>query len=68
MRKDQWQRMTELFHQALERPPEERDDFLTEACGADLKLRRAVKSLLTADEEAGNFLEDSLNRVSPQGS
>ncbi|MCK4658824.1 MAG: serine/threonine protein kinase, partial [Phycisphaerae bacterium] len=49
---DQWQRTQELFDQALALPVEERDAFLTDACGADMELRVEVKSLLVQDEEA----------------
>jgi Tol biopolymer transport system component len=35
-----------LFHQARERPPEQRGAFLTAACGNDSALRREVESLL----------------------
>ena len=64
MRKERWRRMADLFQQALEIPPEERDDFLRRACGEDLRLRRAVESLLTADGEAGDFLEHPLSPIS----
>ena len=36
----------DLYHAALEREPEPRGAFLTEACGTDEELRREVESLL----------------------
>jgi hypothetical protein len=36
----------QLFHDARERTPSERDAFLTRACGPDSSLRREVESLL----------------------
>jgi tRNA A-37 threonylcarbamoyl transferase component Bud32 len=54
---DDWKRVTALFTAALERPPTERDGFLTEACGGDDGLRREVISLLDAHARAGGFLE-----------
>ncbi len=48
--RDQWRAVEEIFHAALERPPEERAAFLDQACAADPALRREVESLLAADE------------------
>lgn len=62
MNRDRWQRTTELFQAALERPPEEWEAYLQEACAGDLALQRAVKALLAADREAGDFLEIPLTR------
>lgn len=57
MKKDLWRRAEELFHSALERPPEARRAFLDEACGEDAELRRQVEMLVSKDEQAGSFLE-----------
>jgi eukaryotic-like serine/threonine-protein kinase len=57
MNKDLWRRAEELFHAALERPPEARRTFLDEACGGDAELRRQVEMLVSKDEQAGSFLE-----------
>jgi eukaryotic-like serine/threonine-protein kinase len=57
MKKDLWQRAEELFHAALELSPEARRDFLYQACGEDIELRRQVETLLSQDEQAGSFLE-----------
>jgi eukaryotic-like serine/threonine-protein kinase len=54
-----WRRAEELFHAALERPPEERRAFLDAACGEDSELRRLVETLVSKDEHAGAFLEES---------
>jgi hypothetical protein len=37
-----WQQIDRLLDEALGRAPEERADFLAEACGADAELRRAA--------------------------
>ncbi len=47
-----WQRAVDLFHAALERPADERDGFLAEACAADADLRHEVVSLLDTDRQA----------------
>jgi hypothetical protein len=44
-----WRRIEELFHDALERAPDERERLLSERCGADAALRREVEDLLAAD-------------------
>lgn len=58
-----WQRITELFEEALPLSESDRGIFLREACGGDEKLRRTVASLLEADSEAGDFLETPLPQL-----
>jgi serine/threonine protein kinase/Tol biopolymer transport system component len=53
-----WQRVKDLFNEAVELPPEERDAFLGAACAGNDALRREVDALLEADEEAGGFLPE----------
>jgi Tol biopolymer transport system component len=57
MKKDLWQRAEELFHAALERPPEARKAFIDKACGEDVELQRHVEILISKDAQAGSFLE-----------
>jgi eukaryotic-like serine/threonine-protein kinase len=42
---------------ALERPPEDREEFLRRACAGDEALEREVRSLLASQQQAGSFLE-----------
>jgi eukaryotic-like serine/threonine-protein kinase len=58
MKQTLWRRAEDLFHAALERPPETRRAFLGEACAGDTELRRQVELLLSKDERAGDFLEE----------
>jgi len=53
----QRQRAEAIFHGALQLPPEHRADYLKQACAGEEQLRKEVEDLLTADEEAGDFLE-----------
>jgi serine/threonine protein kinase/TolB-like protein/Tfp pilus assembly protein PilF len=53
-----WAELEALFHEALGLDPGERRAFLGNACAADPELRRRVESLLSANAEAGGFLED----------
>jgi tetratricopeptide (TPR) repeat protein/tRNA A-37 threonylcarbamoyl transferase component Bud32 len=53
---DRWQALDNLFHEAIGRPPAERDAFLTDACRDDEMLRQDVERLLRAHDAAGGFL------------
>jgi serine/threonine protein kinase len=57
MDSDRWQQVDSLLQSVLERPPEERDTFLRHACADDQALENEVRSLLRAQQQAGNFLE-----------
>jgi serine/threonine protein kinase len=57
MRPELWRRAEELFHAALTHSPEARRAFLDSACGQDAELRRQVDLLVSAEENAGSFLE-----------
>ena len=47
----------ELFTEALQLPPGERDAFLERACAQDEELRRKLEALLKSNERAADFLE-----------
>jgi non-specific serine/threonine protein kinase/serine/threonine-protein kinase len=51
-----WQRVKELFQDAVLRAPDTSAAFLDESCADDAELRREVESLLAAHREAGGFL------------
>ncbi|MGH9839333.1 MAG: protein kinase domain-containing protein [Blastocatellia bacterium] len=57
MKPERWRQVDQLFQAALERAPEERAAFISEACGGDDSLRREVEALLAADGEAESFIE-----------
>ena len=50
-------RLERLFHEALEKPPQERSSFLAAACDDDPELRGQVLSLINAFEQETGFLE-----------
>lgn len=52
-----WQRVTELFEQALDQSPEQRAAFVQTACAGDGELRREVESLLAEHQAEDGFLE-----------
>ena len=57
MTPERWQQIDQLFHSALERAPQERALFITEACAGDEALKREVESLLKSHERAESFIE-----------
>src|SRR5262245_50329542 len=56
MTSEQYRRVGEIYHGAMELAPEARADFLAGACGDDDELRREVESLLRAREQAEGFI------------
>ena len=63
MDSDRWKQVDNLLQLALERPPEERDAFLRQACAGDEALEREVRSLLASQQQAGSFLESPAMEV-----
>src|SRR6266487_3940997 len=53
---DPWQHAQQLFDAALQQPPEKRQEFLEQACGANQELRQEVESLLAAHDESRSFM------------
>ena len=54
---EDWRRINDLFHRALEQPADRRAAFLDESCGGDEALRDEVASLLASHERAADFIE-----------
>jgi tetratricopeptide (TPR) repeat protein/tRNA A-37 threonylcarbamoyl transferase component Bud32 len=54
---------TQVFQKLCELPDAERERGLTDACGGDLELEKAVRALLEADTHGTGFLEASPARV-----
>ena len=46
-----------MLQGALDRPPQERASFLDEACAGDEELKEEATSLISAYDEAGDFIE-----------
>lgn len=55
-----WAKIKHLFHDAIDKQPGERTDFLTAACDGDTTLMADVKSLLASHTHAGDFIERSM--------
>ncbi|MBA2645394.1 MAG: serine/threonine protein kinase, partial [Pyrinomonadaceae bacterium] len=57
MSPEHWKQVEEIFSEAVDLPAgAERASFIAEQCGADAELRAEVEKLLSADEEAGEFI------------
>jgi eukaryotic-like serine/threonine-protein kinase len=54
---DHWKQLDSLLQSVLERPPEERDAFLRQACTGDEPLEQQVRALLRGERDAEHFLE-----------
>src|SRR5688500_35482 len=60
MTPERWQQVEEIFQAALDRTPEERDRFVSEACANDVRLKREVETLLS-QRERGSLLQKPLS-------
>jgi len=59
-----WRRVEQLFHDARERPPDQRDAFLAQACDGEPTLQHEVASLLA--QEDGALLRDGVPALARQ--
>ena len=60
MTPERWEQIAHIYQAALERAPEARAAWLTEACGDDAELRREVESLI-AREDAAVLIDQPLD-------
>lgn len=54
---ERYQKIGQLFQNALGMEPARRADFLNEVCGGDQELRLEVESLIHSHEQATSFIE-----------
>jgi serine/threonine protein kinase len=66
MNPEKYEKVADLYHAALEWPPEQRSVFVARACGGDESLRLEVESLLAANDAAGDFILTSAMSVTAQ--
>lgn len=57
MKDENWEKIKDIFQAALERPPVERERFLSDACRSDVQLLSEIRQLLNAFEEDEGFME-----------
>jgi serine/threonine protein kinase len=58
MTPEQWQKVEQALQGALDLPPQDRAFFLDLVCAGDEQLKQEAASLISAHEEAGNFIEE----------
>ncbi|MFN2393868.1 MAG: protein kinase, partial [Pyrinomonadaceae bacterium] len=54
---ENWQRVREVFDVALRQEPQDRQNYLNEACGDDKDLLTEVESLFSSFDQSGDFME-----------
>jgi tetratricopeptide (TPR) repeat protein len=59
-----WDRIEQIFDEAVELPPAERPAFLEEACQGDPILRAEVESLLNAESAGARVIPEAVSRLS----
>ena len=64
---ERWNRVERLLQSILDLPPADHDAFLKNACAGDEALEREVRSLLTSERKAGEFLEDRAIDIAARG-
>jgi serine/threonine-protein kinase len=57
MTSERWQQIEDIFHAALDLPPEEREAFLADACSLDPQLKTEVESYLSTHAELDSRYE-----------
>src|SRR6476646_2302958 len=57
MSDENWEKATDLFHEALRMDSGERSAFLVRECEGNVALREEVESLIRAASESTSFLE-----------
>ncbi len=61
MTREQWERLKDLFHGALEQPAATRREWLRNAAGDDRDLLREAEALVHAHDTAAGFLEQPID-------
>ena len=63
MEPSELEQLKEVFYAAIQQSPEQRPQFLADACGGDENLRAEVVRLLAEHDYAGEFLESPFSSV-----
>jgi eukaryotic-like serine/threonine-protein kinase len=64
--REQWARVSTLFHAATPLPPHDRRAYLMQASGGEQAIVEEVESLLAAHEAVGTFLEEDEPRTAEE--
>ena len=52
-----WERLQEIYHEAVALPPSEREAFLESACAGDLDLLSDIRGIVKATDSRGDILD-----------
>ena len=66
MKADQWHKIEQIFHAALQRSPEDRSDFVQKTCADNSALLSDVNALLASYEKEDSFFEDSASALAAE--
>ena len=66
MKPEQWKQVDDLLQSALDHAPEERTDFLAQACAGRESLRAEVELLLTHYDQVDTFLETPPSEIAAE--
>jgi serine/threonine protein kinase len=58
---ERWAQIEDLFQRVADCPPEQRNQFLAEACNGDSDLRREVELLLAREESASDRMQAAVH-------
>lgn len=65
MNSERFERVREIYHAALDHPPEQRPELVAQMCSGDTALQQEIQSLLMAEAEAsGKFMATSDGAIS----
>ena len=57
---------SQIFHDATELSPDEREDFLEKACGDDSDLKKRIQALLRAHDDPDSYLRNPAEELNEQ--
>ncbi len=60
---ERWLQIEGIVDTALQQAPDERSEFLAQACGSDVELRREVDSLLAGEHDGPEWLNQPLGEA-----
>jgi serine/threonine-protein kinase len=61
-----WDRLQALFHDAVDRPPAEREAFLRDACAGDPVLAQEVLDAIAEDQQSNSLLDRGVEHAAEQ--
>jgi serine/threonine protein kinase len=64
MKPPNWDRLQDIYHEALAKPESERSAFVENACAGDPDLLQQIKSLLQANDSTGGILAAPVFEIS----